>query len=319
MVERPDSLSNRSSSGADVLTDLLETMRLRSSLYSTAELHAPWGMTFAAAQGFVFHVVHEGEGWLHADGRYQLRAGDVVVIRRGLPHALTDQPDTPAGYEVNVNNPANAFRRLRYGDPEEPRTVLLCGLFRWPDTFAHPALRLLPSVLHLRADRGEVEPTLLAVLNVLCREASQARPGRDTIVQRLADTLFVQVLRGWMAAGESRQGWLGALRDRKLSLALAAIHAAPNRAWTVAELAEVAGMSRTAFATRFARLVGEPPLTYLRNWRLQLAALRLRETRAPVGRIAEDLGYDSEGSFSHAFKRTYGVPPGQYRRGAGPA
>lgn len=320
MVQRAEILSSRSeavlSEAGDVLAEVLGAVHLRSSLYSTATLHAPWGMRFAGAPGAVFHVVYEGEAWLRADGVHHLQVGDVAVVRPGLAHSVTDRPGTPADFDVNIGDPSGAFRRGTYGDPAQPRTVLLCGLFRWQDRARVPALALLPGVLHLCAAGGEVDGALGAVLGLLCHEAAQPRPGRDITLQRLADILFIQILRGWVERGDADTGWLGALRDPRLGRALGALHGDPARAWTVAELAGVAGLSRTAFATRFSAQVGEPPRGYLTRWRLHLAAGRLRETRLPVGTVAAEVGYQSEASFSHAFTRVYGEPPGAYRRQA---
>ena len=160
------------------------------------------------------------------------------------------------------------------------------------------------------------EPTWLAsALRFLAAEAGALQPGGEAAITRLADILVIQVIRAWLARDPAAPtGWLGVLRDERIGRALALIHRDPARAWTVAALASEVAMSRSAFAARFAALVGEPPMRYVARWRMLAAHTRLREDGASLGELAERLGYQSEAAFSRAFKRIMGVPPGAARR-----
>jgi AraC-like DNA-binding protein len=146
-------------------------------------------------------------------------------------------------------------------------------------------------------------------------EARELRPGGEAVITRLADILVIQVIRSWMQTDPAAQtGWLGALRDPHIGRAITLIHRDPARAWTVASLADELAMSRSAFAARFTALVGEPAMTYVARWRMQVATSALREERTTVGELADRLGYQSEAAFSRAFKRIIGVSPGTVRR-----
>jgi AraC-like DNA-binding protein len=154
-------------------------------------------------------------------------------------------------------------------------------------------------------------------LQFIAWEVAAGKPGAHTVVSRLADILFIQIVRGYLAGlPEDATGWLGALKDQQIGAALTLIHQNPERDWTVLALAEQVAMSRSAFAARFNRIVGEPPLHYLTRWRMQKAAGLLREGQASLAEIAEQVGYDSEAAFSKAFKRAIGSAPGAYRRAA---
>jgi len=204
-----------------------------------------------------------------------------------------------------------------HGGGEGAETQLVCGSFRLERADAHPLLEFLPPLLHLRPAENAAAEWMEATLRFLARETREARPGTETIVSRLTDVLFVQVLRAWIeTAPEGRGGWLGALRDRQIGAALAHLHRSPDRGWTNASLAEAVGMSRSRFAARFTALVGEPPLTYLSRWRLETAAGLLGDGALGLAEVAARVGYESEAAFSKAFRRRFGTPPGAYRRRA---
>ena len=299
----------------DVLTDVLSTLQLTGSLYFRTELAAPWGMRFAPPMPAMFHVVAEGTGWLTMDDEATsrpLQAGEVVLLPHGDGHALSDDPASPLVAIPIDATPRRACQVLRYG--EQPAALLLCGTFHFGHPRSHPLLALLPPVIHLP---GAASAELAATLTAIGTESGVPRPGAETILRRLADVLFVQIIRAWIegqppawAAG----GWLGALRDPQIGAALGAMHRQPAHPWTVAELAQVAALSRTSFATRFAALVGAPPAQYLTRWRMHLATLALRQEPIGLLEVAHRVGYDSEAALSKAFKREFGMPPGTYRR-----
>jgi AraC-like DNA-binding protein len=331
MVQNPDFLSVRpdpgaaagwTSDAADVLTTVMDALRLRSRVFCRSELAAPWGMTLRRSDYAHFHVVERGGAWLRVAGEapLALAAGDLVVVPHGAGHALSDSPEraTRPLAELAGDRASGGGCVVLRGEGSGPETHLVCGSFAFERPEAHPLLELLPPLVHLRPAGTPASEWLDATVRFLAWETREARPGTETIVSRLTDVLFVQVLRAWIETLPLRAGgWLGALRDRQIAAALGAIHRAPERPWTNESLAAHAGMSRSRFASRFADLVGEPPVGYLTRWRLERAAALLQEEGTlGVAEIAARVGYESETSFSKAFRRRFGTPPGAFRRAA---
>jgi AraC-like DNA-binding protein len=157
-----------------------------------------------------------------------------------------------------------------------------------------------------------------SVLRLIASEAAELRPGGEAVITRLGDILVIQAIRAWMESDPAaRTGWLGALQDPQIGRAISHVHRDPARNWTVASLAQELAMSRSAFAARFTELVGEPVMSYVARWRMQVAVAALKDEGATVGQLADRLGYRSEAAFSRAFKRVIGVSPGAIRKGAG--
>ncbi|WBO63744.1 AraC family transcriptional regulator [Streptomyces camelliae] len=303
----------------DVLSDVVAALRTGRPHSSRRYKYAPWGLRFADTDEAGFHVVLRGSAWLiPRDGEpVALAPGDVVFLAHGQGHSLVSSPGVPT-YEVRLL-PDGTWSGSPPGEPRQgcPDTVTLCGIYRLDRDRSHRLLADLPEVVHLPATVGG-HRSLRAAVELLGMELEEQRPGTDAIVTSLLDTLLLYILRAWWeaerAAGRAR-GWAGALADPAVAAALRAIHADPARAWTVAELGVVGGLSRAAFARRFATLVGEPPLTYLTWWRMTTAGRLLRHDDLSLRQIAERTGYTSEFAFAKAFKREYGVAPGRYRRG----
>ena len=327
MSRDPSLLSNRPSSvgwrsdATDVLTTVMDTVRLRSRVFCRSELKAPWGMALPRSDYAHFHVVERGGAWLRIEGQepVALAGGDLVVVPHGTGHTLTDSLATKARPLAEMaGRPASAGGCvLMRGGGEGAETQLVCGSFRFERRDAHPLVELLPPLIHLRPAETPAAEWLEATLRFLAWETREAKPGTETIVSRLTDVIFVLVLRAWIeSVPEGRGGWMGALRERHVGAALAHIHRSPERDWTNASLAEAVGMSRSRFAARFTALVGEPPLTYLSRWRLETAAGLLQDGTLGLGEIASRVGYESEAAFSKAFRRRFGAPPGAYRRSA---
>lgn len=198
---------------------------------------------------------------------------------------------------------------------------MLCGAYLLDRSGPHPLLNDLPEVIHLPTRVGRHRELRAAVELLGVELDSDARPGSDTILLTLLDLLLLYILRAWFeeqhVSGHSATGWAAALHDPAVAAALRAIHGDPSRPWTVEELGAQGCLSRAAFARRFTHLVGQPPLTYLTWWRMTTAARLLRTSDAPVNTIAQQVGYSSQYTFTHAFKRQYGSPPGGYRHRAG--
>lgn len=313
----------------DALTDILETVHLRGTVYCRSELTAPWGMAVPRSRAAQFHVVRRGRCWLRleddgAEARAPalLEAGDVLVLPLGHAHVLADSPATralPLADLVAASGGVCGATPLVHGGGGEAVT-LICGYFEFETGAAHPLLEVLPPVILLRGEGGHARSWLMSTLDLIADEATAGRPGGETLVDRLTEAMFIQVLRSTIEAeaGRLSPSWLAGLRDGSIAKALGLIHRQPEERWTVESLAEGAGMSRSAFATRFRELVGEPPLQYLTRWRMQVAAGRLRSTGSTLSEIAGQVGYETEASFSKVFKKLLGVSPGAFRRGATP-
>jgi AraC-like DNA-binding protein len=304
----------------DVLTDVLNTVRVSAACQGRLEFGAPWGVQVPAGEYSKFHVVIEGHAILELDGESEpimLEAGDLIALPHGDGHVIRDSPRTvarPIEELFRSNGDQRCASAVRVPGAG-PTTSLVCGRLQFEDPRNHPVLSVLPRVVHLRSVEGKAIPWLESTLRFIACESSSDRPGSDTVVNRLADILFIQIVRGYLAStpNDSR-GWLRALTDPQIGSSLSLIHAEPEQNWTVATLASKVGMSRSTFAGRFSELVGEPPLHYITRWRMQKAAALLREGRATLADIADRVGYDSEAAFSKAFKRWVGSAPGAYRR-----
>ncbi|MET9518845.1 AraC family transcriptional regulator [Streptomyces sp. NPDC002994] len=309
----------------DVLSDVIAAMRAGRPHSSRSRQYAPWGMRFPESEGAGFHVVLQGAAWLIPPGDTSapvpLGVGDVVFLPHGRGHALAGDPATEL---VDVRpGPDGTWPSAEDAPPDDasaPSTLLLCGAYQLNKSRAHPLLSQLPDVVHLPAGIGSY-PSLRAAVELLGAELQHPQPGSDAIVPALLDTLLLCILRAWWVherptREEHRAGWAGALGDPAVSAALHAIHDDPAHPWTVEELGARGGLSRAAFARRFTGLVGEPPLAYLTWWRMTTAGRLLRADDAPLRTVAQQVGYVAEFAFAKAFKREYGVAPGQYRRQA---
>ena len=297
----------------DVLSDAVLTMRTGRAHSARVRHPRSFGRRFPPVDAAGFHVVLQGTCWLVPAGGepFAAGAGDVVFLPRGCGHGLAAGPDTPL---VDGTAALTEIRPEPAGAPARDEMVLLCGAYFMERSRAHPLLDELPEIVHLPA-RGGRHPGLRAAVDLLDAELEQQRPGADAMLPALLDVLLLHVLRAWFAERPPAEGgWAAALNDQGIAAALRAMHGDPGRPWTVAELGARAGLSRSAFARRFAALVGMAPLAYLTWWRMALAARLLRDSDAPLATVARRVGYGSEFSFAHAFKREFGTAPGAFRR-----
>ncbi|MFE3857881.1 AraC family transcriptional regulator [Streptomyces griseorubiginosus] len=304
----------------DVLADVVTAMRTGRSSYGRADVRAPWGLRLTRSTGAAFHLVLQGTCWLLPDGEppLALGPGDAVLLPRGAPHAVADQPTTSL---VDVALKTSGKADLPPGfDPtggQGPRSLLLCGTYRLERERPHPLLSTLPDVVHLRASPGR-HRTLHTAITLLGEEIDADPPGSRAVVPSLVDAVLVLILRAWLEqqGDHPAHDWSKAMADTAVARSLELIHARPAHPWTVATLAAEVGLSRATFARRFAEAVGEPPLTYLARWRMTTAARLLREDSGPLVGVAQQIGYTSEFAFAKAFKRDFGLAPGAYRRQA---
>ncbi|MUL49572.1 AraC family transcriptional regulator [Mycobacterium sp. CBMA293] len=307
-----DSPDIDASVGADALSEILDTVRLRGRAVAR---YAPSSIPFniAVPGQRLLHIVERGDIRLRVSGGgppVTLSDGDLVLLAQGDTHRLQ------AGVSVPVRDLVAADRyadEAELPQPDSPRWVT--GTFAVDEAAADPLLSVLPAAIVV-SGRGADREWLEVSLRLLVAEVAGPRAGSAVMISRILDLLFIHTLRAWSRDASAPSGWLTAALDPVLGQVLSAIHQDLGRQWSVAELAAMANLSRTAFAERFARLLGRPPAGYLADRRLDRAAYLLRTDAASVATIARDVGYASEAGFSRAFSRRYGAPPLRWKNAA---
>jgi AraC-like DNA-binding protein len=296
----------------DVLDDLLDRARARGATFGQMVLAPPWGVTFQTSLPLAVHAVLGGEAWVMADEHsVRLLAGDVALVRvPGASHVASCEQPSLVVLEDAIERFGTQPREIVF--PGERTAELVCGAYSFSGDLCAALLDTLLPIVHLRAGVDTV--ALRSLLALLADELARLKPGQQVVLDRFLDLILVHALRAHYTQPDSNPPrWYLALDDRLIGAALRAIHERPAHDWTVATLATVAGLSRAAFARRFAELVGEPPLSYVTSWRMKLARERLREPTATIAQVAAEVGYGNEYAFSAAFKRHTGNPPGRWR------
>jgi len=314
----------------DSLSDVLKTVHLDGAVYLNAEFTAPWcveaqygmprGTAHAGADHIIFfHCLTEGacRARLVDDGEIlELHAGDLIVFAHDHRHLLGSDirlEPIDAGLITPPASPDEMIQ-LRHGGGGEA-TRFVCGYLSCNRRVSGPLLAALPQMLRVPLGGDPGSAWLLELLRMGVRESIAGQPGADSILTKLSELLFAQALRRHTESlPPDATGWLAGLRDPLVGRALALLHRHPADAWTVDSLARAVASSRSALAERFVRLMGDPPMQYLTHYRLARAAQALRGTRDAVASVAEAAGYGSEGAFTRAFKRAYGLPPAAWRK-----
>ncbi|MCE9669990.1 AraC family transcriptional regulator [Myxococcus stipitatus] len=301
------------------LSAVLRGVHLEGSIYAAWELRAPWGMDLPEGPFASFHLVERGRCVLRTSREVlSLEAGELVVLFDGQPHRLMSSRDAPVVplAQLVARHPLveGVHRAGGVGEPSR----LVCGKFAAEGAQGIRMLRGLPRVVHLGRTKLASLPALRALLESLAHEATSSAPGAATATARITEALFVQVLRALLLdTEETVPGWLAGLREPRLAEALHQLHMDPARHWSVGDLAARVGMSRTRFALLFQERVGQPPMTYLMNLRLDLVAQRLRDGDDSIGEIAHAAGFASQSGLTRAFHRRFGQTPSAFRKAAG--
>lgn len=302
------------------LTDMLRGLRLDGVDYGRCDLGEPWAVLFPAQEAARFHFIGRLGCWLFSPSRQwlELKAGDALLLPRGAEHILASAPGVHAvpieSYSVeplqdNVYAVSNGSQGAK--------TLLFCGSMHFNLGGSHPVLAMMPEMMRAR-DLMADEPGIPHLLEAMASEATGNRAGSGGMLARLADVLAASIIRSWVEnGGGGATGWTAAIRDRDVGRVLVAIHRQPDRNWTVEALAREMGASRSAFAERFTSIVGETPARYVARLRMHLARQWLVEDRMRVSVVAARLGYESEASFSRAFKRIVGTAPSHLRTVSG--
>ena len=331
----------------DPLSDVLRTVRLTGALFFLWHVAWPYvtpvpsGRAFApivlpgAQQIISYHIVTQGSCWgaLIGAAPVPLEAGDILMIPHGDAYVISSSAQMCTAAQFEMEPSLQFFRRMAAGElpfvvedgSGATSTRLICGFLGCDVRPFNPVLAALPRLVRLRAPADPARDCLQSLIDYTLAEAQQPRPGGQCVVVRLSELMFVEVVRRWVAEGDenteatrARSDWLAGLRDPLVGRALMQLHRKPAAAWTLETLAREVGVSRSRLAESFARFVGQPPMQYLTQWRLQLAARMLADGSAKVAAVARDVGYESEASFSRAFKRFVGISPALWRRD-GPA
>lgn len=327
----PDARLSANAPGlADLLSDILRTVHLSGVVLFRAEFHEPWRVTtpdacqlalnlpFRTERIIQFHVVASGECWIEVKGeeRLWLSAGDAVLLPYGNEHTLGGSQDASTVPVATLfpATPTPEMPAIEHGGVGAT-TQLICGFLHCDELLFSPLQRSLPTLMHARPC-GELDDVWLETsIRYISHEARHPRPGAQSILARLTELMFMEVLRRHIQTLPPGQvGWLAALNDPIVGKALRWLHMLPDEKWTVTRLARRVGTSRSVLAERFKVMLDQPPMQYLAHWRLLLAAQLLKTGDASLKTIVARVGYESEPAFNRAFKRLFGVPPASWRK-----
>ena len=313
----------------DPVTDIFRTMHVTAFGLHRLEATAPWGLeqekqteqkvtpsdkTMSPTDSAHFAMLSRGNCWLSVEGIPEpipLAGGDCFLLAPGTSIVLRDSPRTRPRCSFREVGAKASNNVAHYGGGGAPTTIV-CGSLSFDRASLRPITHLLPSFILIKSDQARML-ALHITMQALASEMAEQAPGSEVVATRLAEVLFIQVLRAHIESGPKRnKGWLRAIFDPQIGTALSAIHDKVNIPWTVESLAEAAGMSRSAFAARFKELLGQTPLEYVTGWRMQKGMRLLQQRDKKLIDIARSVGYESDAAFSKAFKRVVGASPGEY-------
>jgi AraC-like DNA-binding protein len=290
----------------DALTPLINTLNLHAKLIYSGGVCGQWLMDHHSSTSVWFHLVSKGKGWVHSprwETPLALEQGDLILF---LPHATRHfLSNSPTHLPSDVSG--TRMTNLQKGDSGWVCGEMVVGLS------ISPLWRSLPAEIVIK--RTQAGGILAQLIELIMTEAAVPRFGSDSVVERLFDSLFVLVIRHCIEKKQVNLGLFAALQDRRLATVLGLIHQQPWRPWTIADFCSRAGLSKTVLSEKFSNLMGVSPIEYLTSWRMQIAAVWLKEPNMTLERVAERCQYDSVPAFSKAFKRCFGITPGLFRRG----
>ncbi|HXD22344.1 MAG TPA: AraC family transcriptional regulator [Gemmatimonadaceae bacterium] len=311
----------------DALSDLLRVVRLDGAFFFAVEAVAPWSVDTVAARELTprvmphadhlisYHIITDGVcyGGLHGEKPVELGPTDVIVFPHGDPHLISSAPGVKFTPNINSTQLVRYPTTVHLGAAGPPSTSFICGFLGCDRGPFNPLLASLPRVMHLR---GMSKNWIGGFTQQLVDESRNGRAGSESVLTRLAEVMFIEVLRRYVdELPPGQTGWLAGLQDAMVGRVLMLLHGRPAHPWTLPDLAREAATSRSALAERFTALIGQPPIQYLTQWRMQVAANLLAQSGAKVSAIGAQVGYDSEAAFSRAFKKATGSAPGAWREG----
>ncbi len=314
----------------DAFSEILSGVKLKGAVFFNARLSAPWGFSVPTSKQtaakvapdaehlILYHLVVDGTAHVELTdgGTLELASGDIVIFPHGDAHHMSSHRAMKRpfpNYGISAKIEARDLTPLNAGGGGET-SRFVCGFMSCDPELCKPILSGLPPVfkIHIRTDASGnwLESSILH----LVEEAASGRVGSEAMLAKVSEALFIDTLRRYVASlPEQQVGWLAGTRDPIVGKSLRLLHSRVANPWTIADLADEVGISRSALVERFTKYLAEPPMTYLTKWRLNLAARALEKTSRGVAEIAADVGYESEAAFNRAFKREFGLPPGRYR------
>lgn len=310
----------------DPLSDVLRAVKLNGAYFYLVQAGAPWSVAAKPSREIrpiilphvehliSYHILLTGSCWagVEGEGQVHMLPGDVVMFPHGSAHLMSSAEGGRDGLERQGAAPGRYLETVLLGPPAARDTTFVCGFLGCDTRPYNPLLASLPKRMHFPGIAGG---WLARFPEQVVNESRSGRVGSDTMLTRMAELMFIEVVRRYVEdLPPQHMGWLAGLRDDVVGPALSALHASPAHPWTLPELAHTIASSRTVLSERFSQLVGVPPMLYLARWRLQLAAEQLSRGSAKVAAIGANVGYESEAAFSRAFKRETGMSPTTWRR-----
>jgi AraC-like DNA-binding protein len=327
-------LQRRRPMAEDALSNLLRTVRLTGATFFDVAAQDAWAVRSPARDAILpnilpgadhliaYHVVTSGRCFARMLGAeaIPLEAGEVVVFAHGDPHVMSSGPgmtaEQPSADVLDIAFAGQMPFHINYADGGSGSTNLVCGYLACDSRPFNPLLDSLPPIIKAGDPRSGDGGLLAQFIRLAVVEVAEKRTGGNAVLTKLSELMFIDVLRQFITTlPPQKTGWLAALRDPSIMRALTLIHDDPAHDWTLEALARQCGMSRTAFAARFAEVLGMPPMQYIARWRMQVASELLSGGRDNLAGIAERIGYESEAAFSRAFKKIVGVAPSAWRQG----
>ncbi|HUJ40754.1 MAG TPA: AraC family transcriptional regulator [Candidatus Acidoferrales bacterium] len=320
----------------DALSEILHAVKLEGAVFFNAEFTAPWGFRSppscevasflgkAPRHVIIYHLLTEGRARVNVEHRaesIELVPGDIVIFPHGDPHIMFNgRPPSLVDTGSQLKEIFSQGLILSHGGGGGEPSRFVCGYLECDPELCKRFSGGLPPVFKVNIRNDSAGQWLENSIRFSAHQAGENRAGSDAVLARLSEALFVETLRRYMSELPAQQtGWLAGARDPSVGAALAHLHRSPERPWTIAALAQQVGVSRSVLAERFRHFLGEPPMTYLSRWRLQLGARLLATTSYGVARVSGEVGYESEQAFNRAFKREFGLPPARFRSRAKPA
>jgi AraC-like DNA-binding protein len=317
----------------DALSDVLRIMRLKGGVFLHGEFCHPWCISVKVAPQscspylgetahvIPYHYVLEGHMRVRMEDGLEiaLEAGESIMFPRNDQHLLgTDLARAPVQSRDYVARPIEGGLLEMRLDGGGPRTRIVCGFLGTEDVRGNPVVNALPSTLRLNVRDGSAGAWISSMFHHAAEQIAAGHLGSEVLMSRLSELLFVEAIQRYIDMLPGKQvGWLTGLKDPYVSRALALMHARIGEPWTVDAIGKVVGLSRSALAERFGELLGLPPMQYLANWRIHVAAHELVNSGKSIAQIAQEVGYESEASFTRAFKRVMETPPATWRRRCG--
>ncbi len=297
--------------GFDVLGDVLQTLRFRGSVFFHSDLAAPWGMSLQKLSALRFHIVLSGDCFVGARGwdPIKVEETDIIMLPTGGSHWIADRPgralipSARAGKACELGNPLFQNGKIT--------NRLVCGMVHFDQEMPHPIMRDLPKVMHF--PMLESAGPIWSVIKLIDAEVSKQQ-GSSHIADRLTEVLFIQLLEQHVRTKDEPNGFLAALRDRRVHHALSLIHQDSTRDWSLPSLGDKVGMSRATLVRRFNEVLGVSPMVYITDWRLMKANNLIRSSALSIEQIANATGFATARTLSRAFSRQYGLTPSELRR-----